>query len=38
VAALAVSYAGVLLVFGHELHFAGGNVALGGGARVRQRR
>jgi drug/metabolite transporter (DMT)-like permease len=28
-AALAVSYAGVLLVFGHELRFAGTNVALG---------
>jgi drug/metabolite transporter (DMT)-like permease len=28
-AALAVSYAGVLLVFGHELHFAGAHVALG---------
>jgi drug/metabolite transporter (DMT)-like permease len=29
VVALAVSYAGVLLVFGHELTFAGSNVALG---------
>lgn len=29
VAALGVSYAGVLLVFGHELSFAGRNVALG---------
>lgn len=28
-AALAVSYAGVLLVFGHEVTFAGANVALG---------
>ena len=28
-AALAVSYAGVLLVFGHELHIAGSHVALG---------
>jgi len=28
-AALGVSYAGVLLVFGHELHFAGAHVALG---------
>ena len=27
--ALAVSYAGVLLVFGHEVHLAGSNVALG---------
>jgi drug/metabolite transporter (DMT)-like permease len=27
--ALAVSYAGVLLVFGHEVHIAGGNVLLG---------
>ena len=27
--ALAVSYAGVLLVFGHEVHIAGGNVMLG---------
>jgi drug/metabolite transporter (DMT)-like permease len=27
--ALAVSYAGVLLVFGHEAHLAGGHVALG---------
>ncbi len=27
--ALAVSYAGVLLVFGHEMHLAGSNVALG---------
>jgi drug/metabolite transporter (DMT)-like permease len=27
--ALAVSYAGVLLVFGHELHLAGSNVMLG---------
>src|SRR6201990_615949 len=27
--ALAVSYAGVLLVFGHELHLAGNHVALG---------
>ena len=30
-AALAVSYTGVLLVFGHELQRAGGNVALGTG-------
>jgi drug/metabolite transporter (DMT)-like permease len=30
-AALAVSYAGVLLVFGHELHFAGTGTALGAG-------
>jgi drug/metabolite transporter (DMT)-like permease len=29
--ALAVSYAGVLLVFGHEVHVAGGHVALGAG-------
>jgi drug/metabolite transporter (DMT)-like permease len=29
--ALAVSYAGVLLVFGHEVSFAGANVALGAG-------
>ena len=29
--ALAVSYAGVLLVFGHEVTFAGANVALGAG-------
>ncbi len=28
-AALAVSYAGVLLVFGHEMHLAGSHVALG---------
>jgi drug/metabolite transporter (DMT)-like permease len=28
-AALAVSYAGVLLVFGHEVHFAGADVLLG---------
>src|SRR5262249_35546590 len=28
-AALALSYAGVLLVFGHELHFTGSNVARG---------
>ena len=27
--ALAVSYAGVLLVFGHEVHVAGGHIALG---------
>jgi drug/metabolite transporter (DMT)-like permease len=29
--ALGVSYAGVLLVFGHELHIAGSNVMLGAG-------
>jgi len=29
--ALAVSYSGVLLVFGHELSFQGGNAALGAG-------
>jgi drug/metabolite transporter (DMT)-like permease len=29
--ALAVSYSGVLLVFGHELNFQGGNAALGAG-------
>lgn len=29
--ALAVSYSGVLLVFGHELSFLGGNAALGAG-------
>jgi drug/metabolite transporter (DMT)-like permease len=29
IGALAVSYAGVLLVFGHELHFTGRHVALG---------
>jgi drug/metabolite transporter (DMT)-like permease len=29
--ALGVSYAGVLLVFGHELHIAGANVMLGAG-------
>ena len=29
--ALAVSYSGVLLVFGHELHFQGSNVWLGAG-------
>jgi len=31
VLALAVSYSGVLLVFGHELSFQGGNAALGAG-------
>ena len=31
VIALAVSYSGVLLVFGHELNFQGGNAALGAG-------
>jgi drug/metabolite transporter (DMT)-like permease len=30
-AAMAVGYAGVLLVFGHELHFDGDNTALGAG-------
>ena len=31
VAALAVSYCGVLVVFGHEVHVQGGHVALGAG-------
>ena len=35
--ALAVSYAGVLLVFGHEVSFAGEQHALGARAGVRQR-
>ena len=36
--ALAVSYAGVLLVFGHELHIAGSNVMLGAALVFAQRR